>query len=171
VTTINNVIRCAVAVFALVAFVVVPVVGSATDDAVVKRGATIGHSPVAILADVMKNPSEFVGKSLILEGNVAEVCAKKGCWMEVLPEADSVSVRVTFKDYGFFVPKDCHGMIARMEGQFERKELSKEDADHMEAEGARIIRNPDGTATELGFVAAGVELRPGKEKNPEKKSK
>lgn len=126
---------------------------------VIKRGAAVGESPVVTLADVMKNPSKFADKAVVFEGTIAEVCQKKGCWMEVTPGGDNPGVRVTFKDYGFFVPKDAHGLVARAEGVFHTKVWSKEDADHLEGEGAQLVRNEDGTATELGFVASGVELR------------
>ena len=130
-----------------------------TDTGVITQGAKIGDSPTVTLGDVMKNSDKFIGKTVIVEGQVQEVCQKKGCWMEVVSGDQESSIRVTFKDYGFFVPMDSHGMIARMEGQFDVKTLSKEDADHLEAEGAKITRNDDGTANELAFVATGVELR------------
>ena len=46
---------------------------------------------------------------------IAEVCAKKGCWM-VLDLGDEKSMRVTFKDYEFFVPKDAAGKKAIVQG-------------------------------------------------------
>lgn len=50
-----------------------------------------------------------------VEGKIAEVCQKKGCWME-LELANGESMRVTFKDYGFFVPKDAGGRTVIMDG-------------------------------------------------------
>ena len=41
-------------------------------------------------------------------GIVEDVCQAKGCWMKVTTE-NGKSMRVTFKDYGFFVPKDITG--------------------------------------------------------------
>ena len=127
---------------------------------VIKRGNKIGSkSPVVTLENVIKNPEKYENKKIIIEGTVNNVCQKKGCWMEVQPEPDSVGVRVTFKDYGFFVPMDAAGYAVRCEGKVKVETLSKDDADHYEAEGAAIVRNEDGTATEIGFVAYGVELR------------
>ena len=79
--------------------------------------------------------------------------------MELTADSDTSGVRVTFKDYGFFVPTDSQGRVARLEGVFETNLFSKADADHLVEEGVELIRNPDGTATELSFVAAAVELR------------
>lgn len=50
-----------------------------------------------------------------LEGVVASVCQKKGCWMQVaLDNGDTV--RVSFKDYGFFMPKDIAGKTVIIDG-------------------------------------------------------
>lgn len=133
--------------------------GAQENEAVIKRGAELGDAPFVALADVMKDIDEFAGKTVIVEGPVGDVCRMKGCWMGLVPEGATMGIRVTFKDYGFFVPRDSKGFIARMEGTFEKNVLSKEDADHLESEGAKLTRNPDGTVTELSFVATGVELR------------
>ena len=80
--------------------------------------------------------------------------------MQIAPEAGKPGMRVTFKDYGFFVPTDSKGMKARAEGVVEVKTLTKAQADHLEHEdGAKLTRNADGTAREVAFVASGVELR------------
>ncbi|MDA1093868.1 MAG: hypothetical protein O3A25_11470 [Acidobacteria bacterium] len=42
---------------------------------------------------------------------------------------------------------------------FETNLFSKTDADHLIAEGVALNRHADGTATEVSFVAQGVELR------------
>ena len=41
-------------------------------------------------------------REIVIKGVVKDVCVKKGCWMTL--NNDNESVRVTFKDYGFFVP-------------------------------------------------------------------
>ena len=46
--------------------------------------------------------SKVVSKSKI-EGTILSSCPKKGCWMQVKINSDTI--QVTFKDYGFFVPK------------------------------------------------------------------
>ncbi len=41
-----------------------------------------------------------------LQGRILETCSKKGCWMKMETDHDTLLVR--FKDYGFFVP--THGV-------------------------------------------------------------
>lgn len=50
-----------------------------------------------------------------IEGTIEEVCQKKGCWMNV-KLSDEQSMRIRFKDYGFFVPKDASGKTAIFDG-------------------------------------------------------
>lgn len=38
-----------------------------------------------------------------IKGTIINTCAKKGCWMNITDDNGN-QVRVTFKDYGFFVP-------------------------------------------------------------------
>ena len=129
-------------------------------DEVVVRGAAIAKDAKAVpLVDVLANPDAYTTGAIVVEGLVQTCCQNKGCWMEVVPEVGKNGMRVTFKDYSFFVPKDSKGRSARMEGVVAVKTLSKDDADHLEGEGAKLNRNPDGTAKEVSFVASGVELR------------
>jgi hypothetical protein len=130
-----------------------------TQETVVKRGAPIGDSPVVDLADALESVSTYADQTVTVEGTVNRVCQMKGCWMELVPAGADRGIRVTFKDYAFFVPTDSGGAAARLEGTFERNTFSKADADHLIAEGVALTRNPDGTATEVSFVAQAVELR------------
>ncbi len=130
------------------------------DGEVVRRGAALGDSTTVKFADVLKEPQKYDGKQVIVEGVVERVCQMKGCWMQIAPEAGAAadkSVRVTF-DHKFFVPKDSDKMKFRAEGTFSVKRLTAEEAAHLEKDGARLRRDEDGEATELSFLATGVEL-------------
>jgi hypothetical protein len=60
---------------------------------------------------------------------VNSVCVKKGCWMRLKLTEEEESL-VTFKDYGFFVPKDIDGQEAVVHGKLFVKETSVEDLKH-----------------------------------------
>lgn len=55
-----------------------------------------------------------------LTGKVDAVCQKKGCWMNIDLD-NGETMKVTFKDYGFFVPKDIAGKKVVIEGKALRK--------------------------------------------------
>jgi hypothetical protein len=94
-------------------------------------------------------------------GTVESVCQAKGCWMKV-KTADGQTMRVSFKDYGFFVPKDIAGRTVVIEGEAKMKttpvvELQHyaEDAGKSKAEIAKITE----PKRELTFVAEGVIVK------------
>ena len=146
----------------LLIFILVAV--SASADQVIKRGAAIPSATKAVpIAEVIAKPSEFTKTPVVVEGVISQACTMKGCWMELSPTAGKPGLRVTFKDYAFFVPLDSKGMKAKAEGVATVKALSKKEADHLEGDGAKLKRNADGTANEVEFVANGVELRSGEQ--------
>jgi hypothetical protein len=62
--------------------------------------------------------AKFQGKDSLaikLSGKITDVCQKKGCWME-LDMGNNKTIRITFKDYAFFVPKDATGKTAVVDG-------------------------------------------------------
>jgi hypothetical protein len=94
-------------------------------------------------------------------GTVESVCQAKGCWMKVKTE-DGQTMRVSFKDYGFFVPKDIAGKTVVIEGEAKIKttpvaELQHyaEDAGKSKSEIAKITE----PKRELTFVADGVIVK------------
>jgi hypothetical protein len=107
---------------------------------------------------LLTKPQGYLEQAVITEGKVQRACTRKGCWMELTDGQESC--RVTFLDYGFFVPKDSAGAMARIQGRLETKTVDAADVRHLEAEGATFkSKKPDGTATEVRMVATAVELR------------
>ncbi|WP_247233726.1 DUF4920 domain-containing protein [Telluribacter sp. SYSU D00476] len=94
-------------------------------------------------------------------GTVESVCQAKGCWMKVKMD-NGETMRVTFKDYGFFVPKDIAGKTVVFEGEAKKNvtpvsELRHyaEDAGKSKEEIAKITEPKH----ELAFVADGVIVK------------
>ena len=101
------------------------------------------------LADVLARPED--GRAVRLEGTIAAVCRRKGCWME-LRQGDS-AVHVTFEDYSFFLPTDAAGDVV-LEGKVVVKGRDADEVDHLKGEGAG-----DAAAARVSIEASGVELR------------
>jgi hypothetical protein len=102
---------------------------------------------------------------VIIKATVAEVCPKKGCWMQVQGAKPSEQVRVTFKDYGFFVPTELVGKEVVLKGRYVKHIESIEEQKHLLQDAKRpqneidAITKPKET---LRFVATGVkDLRTG----------
>jgi len=124
-------------------------------------GEKLSEGETLPIASVLSSLDTHTGKTLLVTGHVRKICQKKGCWLEMAEAADEKlpGCRVMFKDYGFFVPMGATGASAKLEGTLELHALAKETVAHLEGDGA-VVHNKqaDGTATEVRFVASGVEL-------------
>lgn len=100
-------------------------------------------------------------KDILVDGRIKQVCKKKGCWM-TLSEGDT-EVRVTFKGYAFFVPKDSDGKSVLAQGRLVEKLESVSDQRHYlkdagaSKEEIAAIKAPKKVKS---FVASGVQIRP-----------
>jgi hypothetical protein len=122
-------------------------------------GAPLTLEEAIPLSQVLAAPERYAEEPVLLQGRLTDLCQRKGCWT-VLQDGDAV-VRVRFRDYGFFLPKDALGSVALVEGVASVRELSEREARHLEAESrggdpARI----EGPQREVGIVASGVRLAP-----------
>jgi hypothetical protein len=126
-----------------------------------KRGEPIGNSKKVSINSVLKDPAKYAGKTVRVDGVIVRSCKMEGCWAELAQNKDSKSVRVKFKDHGFFIPLQSAGAKARAEGVFSVKTMSKAQVDHMiEEDGAKFEnRSADGSVTEVSFEASGIELK------------
>src|SRR5215475_8941921 len=102
---------------------------------VVRRGEPLpkDRKPVP-LAKVLAAPKD--GQLVLVEGIIRRACQQAGCWMELAPTGGGDGVRVTFKDYGFFVPTDSAGAQARVAGTLQISTLTAEQIAHLKSEGA-----------------------------------
>lgn len=97
----------------------------------------------------------YTGK---VSGTVNSVCQNKGCWMK-LDAGNGETMRVSFKDYGFFVPKDLAGKSVVIEGVAEVKAISVEDQRHFAEDAGKSKEEIEAITQpkeELVFVADGV---------------
>ena len=86
-----------------------------------------GGDLVAI-GELIGNSEQYQGREVQVETRIAKVCQKKGCFFVAQHGTDTV--RVTFADYGFFIPTDSGGKTVRLAGTFSREPLSAEQAEH-----------------------------------------
>lgn len=95
-------------------------------------------------------------------GEVNAVCQAKGCWMDISSDQlASGDMKVRFKDYGFFVPKDIAGRKVIMEGYAYREVTSVDELRHYAEDAGKskeAIAAIDEPKEELKFLASGVIL-------------
>ena len=118
-----------------------------------KLGEPITLKKESSLSEISKNPKQYQKMEVLLVGEVKKVCQKSGCWMDF--QQGGKRARVTFKDYGFFVPKDSKGRKARIQGVVK---AAKVRGSHSEDHKAHQAHKQANGRLPIRLVASGVEL-------------
>lgn len=118
-------------------------------------GAKISTDGAIGLDELLMETAKSDSLDRKIVATIDEVCQSKGCWMTLA--TGNQKVRVTFKDYGFFVPKDAAGREVILAGVVVNKELDEELAGHY-AEDAGKEFTPD-MLNEVSIVASGVLIK------------
>lgn len=130
--------------------------------AAVADGKTYGAPITAANAVPVAQLTQLLGTKdsarVKLVGKATEVCQAKGCWMTIAT-ADGKQMRVRFKDYGFFVPKDISGKTVVINGWAHRETVPVNDLRHYATDAGKsekevaAITKPE---QQLNFEADGV---------------
>ncbi len=114
--------------------------------------------PVVMFSDLMAAPEKYNGQEIVIKGNVNDVCQAEGCWLVLGDGGKEVLVKTL---HVFVVPKDCFDNSAEVNGVFKIKEISEEQARHMNDESKNTkIKSEDIKGPQKTFVieAAGIKL-------------
>lgn len=130
--------------------------------AAVAGGKTYGAPITATDATPVAQLTQLLGTQdsaqVKLVGKATEVCQAKGCWM-TLATADGKQMRVRFKDYGFFVPKDISGKTVVINGWAHRETVPVSDLRHYATDAGKSEQEVAAITTpeqQLTFEADGV---------------
>ncbi|NEN24730.1 DUF4920 domain-containing protein [Cryomorpha ignava] len=135
-------------------------------DVVVTEPEMTVYGDSTVTANGALEPKDFLaqmdGKDSLkvkLRATIKETCQKKGCWM-TLDMENGEEMRVRFKDYGFFVPKEgVNGKKVIIDGYAFPDTISVADLRHLAEDGGKseseiaAINEPE---VGVNFEATGV---------------
>mgnify|MGYP000066844717 FL=1 len=106
----------------------------ATQDAQTETfGIKIDHSlPKLTMENLVVDSSLHLAKPFQVEARIAKVCQKKGCFF--IAQQGQHILRVSFRDYSFFIPTDSSGKTVTLAGELVEKKLSLEQVAHFKAD-------------------------------------
>lgn len=118
----------------------------------------------AITYDALLSKMEKVDSlNTKVTGKVSAVCKVKGCWMTMVSEKpDQPEMRVKFKNYAFFMPKDIVGKTVVIDGFALQEIISVADQRHYAEDDGQTkeqIEKITKPKRELSFEAAGVVIK------------
>ena len=93
-----------------------------------KYGKSITLKEKTKVSEILANPENYVGKKVLIEGPVVDVCSKRGCWIEVGSDKQFEKVKVKVKDGEIVFPMEEKGKNAVVEGEVYKISLTKEQA-------------------------------------------
>lgn len=135
------------------------VLGSFSCFSNVKFGEDVSRENLLDINQVLLKSESFAGKEITIRGNVEKVCLKKGCWLNL--KSKKSTVRVTFKDYGIFVPSNFLGKNVVLKGIFDIKEETVARQKHLledEGRSKKEIAQITKPQQIYSFVSSGIEL-------------
>ena len=91
-----------------------------------------------------------------ISGRITSVCRKKGCWM-IIVDGDTYA-RVTFKDYGFFVPTNSQNKNSIVYGILTETTLTQRQAKHFARDEGRSTDSITKPQKEYSIVAEAVYI-------------
>jgi hypothetical protein len=89
-------------------------------------GAGVTLAETTSVTKILADPDAYVGKKVRIEGEVAEVCPMKGCWMELTETKGGSSLRVKVDDGVIVFPVTARGKLAVAEGVVEAIPMTRE---------------------------------------------
>lgn len=90
-------------------------------------GAGVKLTETTPVATLLADPKAHVGKTVRVEGQVVDVCPKRGCWMDLAGDAPGQKVRFKVTDGEMVFPVDAKGKHAVVEGVVAVNELTLEE--------------------------------------------
>jgi hypothetical protein len=107
-------------------------------------GAEFTLSDSLTAAQLLSTPEKYVDQNILVEGKIADVCQKAGCWMVITD--DNTTMRVLMKDHSFAVDKGGTGGTCRVEGTIVAREIDPEFVAHLESESTNVAAMPEKNA-------------------------
>jgi hypothetical protein len=93
-----------------------------------KLGEIITLTEKTDISSILENPEEFLGKKVLVEGEIVEVCQAAGCWMDIKSQDPNEKIRIKVKDGVIVFPVESIGSKAIIEGEVYKIELDEEEA-------------------------------------------
>ncbi len=96
--------------------------------ALAQYGEPLELTETTSIADILADPTAYVGKKVRIEGRIKDVCPMEGCWMEVENEDGTKSLTVKVNDGEIVFKPESVGNQAVAEGEVYAIELTHEKA-------------------------------------------
>ena len=109
-------------------------------------GEKVLFTDVKNITEILSLPETFIGKEVMISGVISDVCPMRGCWIELIDDKTSLSIRAKVTDGEIVFPLSAKERQVIVKGIFTKLQLSKKQAVNWKihlAEEKGITLNPD----------------------------
>ncbi len=107
------------------------------------------------LSELIEKSEKYQDQEVLVETRITKVCQKKGCFFVATEGA--TTARISFKDYGFFIPTDAGGKDVLLLGTFSKTSVSEKEAEHFASDlGETNTSSPE--QFQYSIVASAVQI-------------
>jgi hypothetical protein len=117
----------------LAALLTLPAAAEAATD----YGQPITVQETTRVSDILDNPDQYIGKDVRVEGMIVEVCARRGCWMEIAGDRQYEKMKIKVEDGVIVFPLSARGKKALVQGKVEAVSMGIGEAKRYFAHQAR----------------------------------
>ena len=89
-------------------------------------GSGVGSERAVSVSHVLANAGSLVGKMVVVEGVIVDVCQARGCWMDLAGEKPGERLKIKVEDGVIVFPMEARGKKALVRGVLEALNLSKD---------------------------------------------
>jgi len=115
----------------LVLFFSIGTILAQTDEA--SLGAEITLVEKTKISDILADPEAYLAQTVLVEGEILDVCPMMGCWMELKSDDGEGTIKVKVRDGEIVFPVEAKGSTALVQGKVYKIELTQEKAiEHFE---------------------------------------
>ncbi len=117
-------------------------------------GAGVTLETTVSVSDIFARPGEYSGKAVRVKGLVVDVCAARGCWMDLAGSKPYERIRVKVEDGAIVFPVSARGRQATVQGVVETMKMCPDEARRFREAEARAKGVPFDPASITGKESA-----------------
>ena len=136
-------------------------------DPIGSYGQTVSKTNQLSIHELISSATKYLGKNVVVNAQIDDVCPMRGCWMNIFDEKTSTSLRVKVTDGDIVFPLSGIGRDVVAEGVFTKLNLTEDQAKNWKvhlAEEKGLKLNPDSIVLspkdyyEYRIVCSGAEI-------------
>jgi hypothetical protein len=93
-----------------------------------KLGAGLTLNEKTKISDILAEPDAYLDQTVLVEGEILDVCPMMGCWMELKSDDGQGMIKIKVKDGDIVFPVEAVGGYAIVEGTVYKIDLTQEEA-------------------------------------------